>query len=315
MIIAWWGLAFAAEPCVDVQERLTAAWSAFNDAEVVETERLLDLTISDLGCQTRPLEEEELFTLFAFDATASLANNDQDGATSAAIRGVTMAPDRQVDARFGPEVAALFDTWRHRLRSASLTVRVAGPNPLRVDGHDLQPDALAVLVQGPHVLQWVTKAGFHTEVREIEGDVDVWTDRVEDAVVVVPERPQPPAPPPTDTPTDPQPPVTRRKSAPAVWGTGIALAAAGGGLVVAGWRLGERFEANPYSGPQGGVGPKQPGYAEARAEVIRQDATTIRAILGTGYGLLGVGGVLFGVGFAVHGSPTGGSLTISVPLR
>jgi hypothetical protein len=310
LALAAWG----AEPCADLAERLQTAWAAFDDAEVAETERVLDLAITELGCQSRPLGTDELFELFALDATASLATDDQDGAVYAAIRAVTVAPERAVDDRYGPDVASLFDTWRRRLAAAELHVIVEGPVDLRIDGHPVPPGTTWAGVEGEHVLQWASRDVWHTEVRELQGWFEVHTgkDTIKgvDAPVVEPMVAEQ-----VDAPVAPLEAPQRRRGVgtPAVWGTGIALALLGGGAVVAGWQVGERFEANPYDGTYDGLSQGERGYRDARDAQIDHDALLIRTMLGGGYGLIGAGALMFGVGLGVQ--PQGASLTVTLPIR
>lgn len=321
------GAAVAAEPCTppvpDLAVRLDAAWGAFDLAELRETDGELNAALRELPCQARVITTEELEQLFLLDATASLATNDEDGAVYAVIRRVLIAADAPVDPRYGPAVADLVATWSRRL-ATTLTIDNQGKNVLYVDGRGVAAGSSLATVEGEHVLQWISPTGVHTEVRELVGRALVDTGRdnpIEvppvaategptDAVALVEPAPIAtlPTAPPSPSPALPK----RRRTTPALWGTGLALAAVGGGAVIAGWQIQERFEANPYDGDSyGGCARTDPCYAGARADRIRSDATLIRALYGSGYGLVGVGTVLFGVGLGV--SPHGAQVAVTVP--
>lgn len=340
MILLLAALARAADGCVDLTDRLSAAEFAFADAEVAEAARLLDLARAELTCQSEPITEDELFRLYVLDATASLATGDAAGAESAAIQGVTAAPERQVDAQYGPEVRALFDTWRARLQRASVHLIVDGDTPLVLDGRTISPGDRATAVAGSHLLQWSTPDGLHTQLSELTTDYLVRTGArpTNPAAALAPAPPTADEPPatraPNDTTTTPggtiaptapssdpsppapgPPPPRRRVGSPGVWGAGIAIAALGGGLVVTGWQLQERFERDPYDGSFEGLSPADAGYADARQRAIEQDALAIRAVQGGGYGMLGLGTILFGVGLGVQAGPQGASIAVTIPLR
>jgi hypothetical protein len=320
--------ALADEPCVDLADHLRAAWAAFDEAELAETDRLLAIASAQLTCQARVLSQDELQQLFLLDTTASMATGDEKNAVYAAIRAVTIAPDIAVDPRYGPAVAELTQTWARRLSSTALEVENRGATPLHIDGRALAPGAVFLGVEGEHVLQWEVDGVVHTEVRELVGRTGVDTGARDLIAPAAPSEPSEPIEPLTPAPatsstsppnsTAPQtaPPTAspaRRRSAPAVWGTGIALAALGGGAVIAGWQVQERFEANGYTADVYGDCPaSDPCWEEARADAIRRDATLIRALYGGGYGLMGAGAVLFGVGFAIH--PGGGAVAVSLPF-
>jgi hypothetical protein len=344
MILLLAALARAADGCVDLTERLTSAEFAFTDAEVAEAARLLDLARAELTCQSEPITEDELFRLYVLDATASLATGDAAGAESAAIQGVTAAPERQVDAQYGPEVRALFDTWRARLQRASVHLTVDGDTPLVLDGRTIAPGGRATAVAGSHLLQWATPDGLHTQLSELTTDYLVRTGARpanpgaaltpappaadEPPVARVPEggavasgppaggeiTPSAPSSDPS-TPAPSPPPPRRRVGSPGVWGAGIAIAALGGGLVVTGWQLQERFERDPYDGSFEGLSQADAGYADARQRAIEQDALAIRVVQGGGYGMLGLGTVLFGVGLGVQAGPQRASIAVTIPLR
>jgi hypothetical protein len=315
--------ALADEPCVDLADHLRGAWAAFDEAELAETDRLLSVAAAQLTCQSRVLTQDELQQLFLLDTTASLATGEEKSAVYAAIRAVTIAPDVAVDPRYGPAVAELVLTWSRRLSGSALEVENRGATPLHIDGRPVAPGAVFRGVEGEHVLQWETADGVHTEVRELVGRAAVDTGTRELIAPVAPVAPAEPAvaaatpeavaPAAAPASPPPSPPPARRRSAPAVWGTGLALAALGGGAVVAGWQIQERFEANPYDADTYGDCPaSDPCWEQARGDAIRRDATLIRALYGGGYGLLGAGAVLFGVGFAIH--PGGGAVAVSLPF-
>lgn len=100
-----------------------------------------------------------------------------------------------------------------------------------------------------------------------------------------------------------------------MWGTGLGLAAAGGGAVLAGFLLESRFAGRTYDDDSyDGCARADACYASARESAIRRDATTIRALYGAGYGLLGVGGTMTVAGFAVSPKRDGVALSVTVPI-
>jgi hypothetical protein len=344
--------ALADDDCPDLAERLAAAWSAFDEAELAQVGEIADAATRQLDCQVRVLDPDELYQLYLLDAAASVARGDEESAVSAAIRAVTLAPDRPVDPRFGPAVANLLATWERRLGAARVTLRVEraelpsadGP-PLHLDGRPVPPDGVARTIEGEHVLQWRARDALHTEVRELQGDlvaiVDGSTLKLKPASKGGPAPSAPPAPEggtPTgelpielaDEPSSPSPAPSSPEAAasappprsspkvvgtPAAWGTGLALAALGGAGVGVGNWVEARFLAAPYDAPSyEGCLPRGGCYAEARQRAIDRDVTLIRALYGASYGFIGLGATLFGVGLAVEPRDGGAKVTVSVPL-
>lgn len=299
--------AFAA--CTDLGQQLSLAEGAFADAELGEVEQVLDAAIADLGCQSRLISFDEIDALFLLDATASLANDDEDGAVYAVIRAVTLDPDRAVPARYGPRVAELFDTWKRRLTAATATAEADGA--LRIDGRDVPSGVRWQGIAGEHLVQWLDRGIVRSEIRELVGDLRLTpgpslTVRLaaDGPSPILPAEPTPVvpiAPPPVAEP-EPEPPVRGLKTPgiPAVWGTGLGFMALGGASLITGAVVEGRFKANPYDGTYDGLSTGDPGYDAARSDRINRDAGSIRAAYGVGYGLLGAGAILSVVGFAVQ---------------
>lgn len=288
--------AFGAD-CTDLAMRTESAWTAFDDAELGLAADELDAAIQELACQSRLLSADEIFSLFELDALISLGNEDEDRAVYAIIRAVTADPKRVTDPANGPALAELHGTWQRRLSSVTATVRVGGDYVLHLDGRPVAPGTLVNVLEGEHLLQWEAPDGVHSEVRELSGTQTVLTSPVDPSTL-------PPIPTAPTTPVE-EPstvrPRRKRTGRPAVWGTGLGLAALGGGSVLTGFLLEQRFADAPYDATTyGGCQQGTTCWDENRDRAVRRDATTIRVLYGAGYGLLGVGGVMTVTGFAIR---------------
>jgi hypothetical protein len=305
--------AAAAEPCEDVAARVDAAWTAFDDAELGMAADVLDSAIQELSCQSRLLSADELFELFELDALVSLGNEDEDRAVYAIIRAVTVDPTRGTSPENGPALAALHETWQKRLSGVRVRVQVAGQQALYLDGRPIAPGATVEVVAGEHLLQLEEADGVYSEVLELESDAGIVTSPRQPGAAFATTSLAPLVPDPVPTP-----PRRRKGGAPgtpAVWGTGLGLAAAGGGAVLAGFLLESRFAGRTYDDDSyDGCARADACYASARESAIRRDATTIRALYGAGYGLLGVGGTMTVAGFAVSPKRDGVALSVTVPI-
>jgi hypothetical protein len=297
--------------CVELSEQMAGAWAAFNDAELEQADALIELAHEQILCQGRLITADELLALYELDALVSLAMDDQDGAVFAVIRTVTADPTRTPDPAHGPKLADLHQTWRRRLDAARLTLRVEGDTPLHLDGRPVEPGTTVQTLEGTHLLQWQGDSGLYTELRELIGDQTLFTsppDVIDGTPVTAPA-----------IEGEPVPVEPRRKrrapGRPAIWGTGLGLAALGGGAVLAGYFIQERFEANPYDdATYGGCNRGQGCYTDEREQLIQRDATLIRALYAGGYGLAGIGVVLTGVGFGVQPKPGGAELAVAIRL-
>lgn len=300
---AWLALALllssaaAAEDCPDLADRLSSAQAAFDDAELSAAGALLTAALDELACQTRPLDADELGQLFETAALVRLADGDEPGAVYAVIRGVVADPSRIPNPSSGPLLSELYDTWSRRLGAATTTLAVR-EGALRVDGRPYRAGDTLDLLEGEHIFQWQAFGRWRTEVRELRG-TNVWPPGAD-----LPE------------PEEPEPAITsRRRTRPAIWGTGLGVAALGGAALGVGWHTQGRFLANPYDREtyRGCTFPEA-CWTEARTAQINADATAIRATYVAGYSLLTAGVVLTGVGLALSPAPGGAHLALSAPL-
>jgi hypothetical protein len=298
--------------CTDLAEQMSAAWSAFNDAELEAADTHARQAYTDLACQERFLTAEEILALYELQALISLAMDDSDGTVSAVIRTVTADPTRVPDAAHGPKLADLHQTWRRRLDAARVAVRVEGEHPLYVDGRQAEPGTTLETLEGTHLLQWQTSEGVHTELRELIGAQTLFTSTPTYTAAAEPNEPTEPAPAARRTAT----PRRAAPGRPAIWGTGLALAAVGGGAILTGYFVQERFEANPYDASSYGACLQGRGcYDTQREQAIRRDATLIRALYLGGYSLSGLGLALTTAGFALQPKPGGAEIALTLRLR
>lgn len=306
-MIGWLALTALAAACPDLSERVDAAWVAYDDAELAQARELLGAATQELACQDRMVPSDELRELFYLDTLVSLSQQDQPGAVYAILRAVAVDPDRPPPDDLGPQIADLHATWRARLADARATVVVSGGGAVFVDGVPMQHGEHRRLVEGEHLVQIDDGSAIRSQVVDIHGNWTIETG------LEAPEGAALPLPVPEPEPVLPKPHRSRR-AGPALIATGLSAAAVGGGAVLAGFLLEPRWRDAPYAGSYGGCAPTDDCWAAAREARIRQDATRIDALFGSGYGLLGVGAVLTGVGVAVA-IPTEGGVRIGVSGR
>lgn len=306
-----------AADCTDLSTRLDDASAAYDDAEIAETGRLLDKAIGELACQERLLDNRELAALFQFRALVALSAEEQETAVLSILRSVAAAPDAPPAPESSPELISMFDKWSRRLEKALVDVRVQGAGSAWVDGREVKPGRVLRVVEGEHLIQYEGTDGVEGEVRELSDDHVVAT-----LTPVEPEpepAPQPvPAPAPvTPPPRAPAPPPVdpKRRGRPGWIAAGLTGATLGGGAILAAFMRERSFTNDPYNAESyDGCLSGSSCYARARANVIRKDATVIRALYGAGYGLSGAGVVVTGIG-ALLVRPDLGGAEIELTLR
>lgn len=283
----WLGTAWAG-PCPEVGVQVASAQTAFEDAELGESRRLLEEAERSLSCQTAPVPNADLIALYRLDALVSLAQQDQKGAVGATVRAVAADPDAAPPADQGPQIQELFQTWSVRLRERMVRVGVIDGGEAWIDGRPLTWEGPLDVVEGEHLVQIQTEGAFTSEMKELSGGTwPITTGVALPEGVVVPALVAP------AVAVVPDPKASGRRRPAALWGTGIGLAAVGGAAVGFG-AVGQRqFLADPFDADQYGACIRTDAcYGEAREQAIRGEATRIRAFYGVGYGLVGVGAIL-----------------------
>lgn len=289
----------AALACDPVAPQVAAAHAAFDDAELGAARAALDRAYASLACQERVVETADLLALYRLDGVVSLASGDPQRAVWAVLRAVAADHVTGISAEEeGPELYATYRTWQARLAPTLVSVTVAGPGTVWVDGRPARAHQPLRVAQGEHLVQEEGPAGLTSRVIELSHD---WVAGAAPGAAPPPGLPAPvaAAPLPIPAPAAPAPPApvsrTARRDVPSTvtWITGLALGAAGGAaLGWAAWQE-EQFLADPPTAPTDG----------ARVDAVRAEASRIRWTYLGGYGLAGVGGGLFvgGVaGAAVH---------------
>lgn len=275
-------LATAAFACPPTAEGVEAARALFQDAEIDDARQVTQQTLDELACQTQVVERGVLLELYRLDAQIALANLDKKGATYATIRSVVVDPASVPTADYGPELADLHTVWAERLAGSSIELSVSGGGIVYLDGLPLQEGERMRTVRGEHLVQ--IDAGMSV--------VSTLTDLDQDQTVItgLPSRePQQPSPSPVSEPVplrdldgpDPNPERRRRKPSAVLMVVGGSLAAVGGAALGYAWYRDEV------------VFPRKT-FSDERA--VDREATSIRALYGTGYGVGGLGAVVFGVG-------------------
>lgn len=327
--------AVAQTPCPGVAEQITAAWDAYDEAELKQARTAVRLGVDALECQTDIVPTDKLVELFRLDALVSISMDDQPGATYGTIRAVVADPEAPPPDDFGPALVELYNTWHGRLRQGDATIKVVGGGVVYVDGHQVESNTFEVL-QGEHLIQ--VTGGTETEslVLDITGAYTLETGLEEELPGVETSATEPTAAigegltsgtgeqtaailPATRTATESaghRKPKKRSRAAPGLVIAGGVTAALGGGAILAGFLQHQKFNGDPYdAATYGDCSRGAACYGQARAEAIDRDSTMIRALYGSGYGLVGAGVAVAGVG-AVLFIPMrgGGGLGIQVPL-
>jgi len=301
VFLLWSGIVSALAACPDVDALVDEARTAFADAEVQQSRDTLSRAYEALGCQQATVPRESLLALYHLDALASIADEDSKAALFAVIRAVSVDPDAPPPPEFGPELASQHDTWAGRLREDRVRVSVIDPSvTVWVDGLALGDEPVD-LVTGEHVVQARGPQGWNSRVMDLS--VGGKTRGMPLELVAVP------APPPPDGvgPRVPPPPPPGRRISGGVVAVGVVLAALGGGAIVAGRVLENRFQANKYdSDVYGDCTRSQPCWADARSDAIAADARAANAAYLSGYALVGVGVGVVGLEVLVLRTSGGG---------
>lgn len=173
------GLAAAAyaQTCPDLDGIVDQAQAAFDDAELERAETLIDEGQRALPCQAAPVVTEDLLRLYRLGALVAFSRQDPKGAVYMTIREVVTEPNAPPPANLGPQLLEMHSTWVERLAQSRATLRVDGGGEVWVDGHRVTAEAPYTLLQGEHVIQWLGADGWHSEVRDITGDVTIATGR------------------------------------------------------------------------------------------------------------------------------------------
>lgn len=304
----WWigaiGTALAAD-CPPTVSGVEAAWSAFEDAEVEEANRVLDETVEQLGCQAEVVDVDDLVRLYHLDAMVALSLGDRDAAQIAVIRSVVVDPERAPDAVMGPELASLHTLWSGRLASNRSAVVLVDEGEAWLDGRRLTAGERTLVVQGAHLLQLEQDAGLKSEVVEITADLEVVTG-IGSPLTVAEAAPAP-------QPLEPEKRKPRRRRRRAVTLTLGGLGLAGGAAAVGlGTWLENQFQANLYDAPSyNGCEQGSSCWSVEREALIRRDAGRVRLLYGAGYGLLGVGAATISLELFVLPRPTGAALGVA----
>jgi len=313
--------------CTPLHERIEAAWSAFDDVELEDARAEVDQALSERTCQQSFVSTDDLVRLYELDALLHLSQGDNDAAAYAMVRSVTAAPDRPADPAAGPELAALHNTWVGRLSDATVDVGVIGDSPLYIDGVEVEPATHYSVVNGQHLVQWMEADVLYSEVREIVEPTVIATSPDADPTTL--PSLEPPVVPGlatgdlTVTATDdslnlpPPAPAPKKKTVgiPAVWGTGLAIAALGGGGLTTAFLLERKFNEDPYDDPTyGDCSVGDACYEDARSDAIVNDARLIRSLYIASYAALGVGGAMTITGFAIQPKRDGAAVQVSFHL-
>lgn len=270
------------------------AYAAYNDAETEMAIGLLRKAHEALECQTKPVEQSALISLYHLDALTALSAEDQKGAVYAMIRAISVDPTALPPQSMGPEIAEMHSTWSARLQTATLSLSIADDaSPLWIDGQLLGPGESRKLVEGEHLFQREDDGAFRTVVVDVSAKISEsspWFVRIESA-----------APKPV---MESQPVVAPEKKAPkkkknpkkavrlGVTLSGVAVAVAGGGLL--GWGATEEAKFSNATYPLENFSNEN-----QRVSTIEADARRINQLYMLGYGLIGVGVATTSVGVFV----------------
>lgn len=304
MFLLWSGIVAAHAACPDVDGLVAEARSAFEEAEVQASRQALSRAYDALGCQKSTVPRESLLALYHMDALASIADEDSKAALFAVIRAVSVDPDAPPPPSYGPELQAQHETWAGRLREDRVRVSVAQEGAtVWIDG--LALDGTEDVVTGEHVVQARTDEGWSSRVMDLS--VGGKNRGMPIALTAVP-TPEPVGPVGPTPPVGPPIPSRPRRVSGGVVAAGVIVGLAGGGGIVGGSLLEQRFSKDPYDAASyGDCSRSQPCYVEARADRIRSDARLANAAYLGGYGLVGVGVGLIGLELFVLRTDGGGS--------
>ena len=270
------------------------AYTAYNDAETEMAIDLLRKAHEALDCQTKPVEQSALISLYHLDALTALSDEDQKGAVYAMIRAISVDPDALPPQGMGPEIAEMHSTWSARLKSATLAVSISqDASPLWIDGQLLEPGGSRQLVEGEHLFQREDSGTFQTVVVDVSANISEkppWF-----VVIQSPSQEAPTAVEPVEVPKKKTP---KQKKTPkkavrlGVTLTGVAVAVAGGGVLGLGAAEEAKFSKSTYP-------IENFSNANQRAAAIEADARRINGLYMLGYGLIGVGVATTSVGVFV----------------
>lgn len=303
LLLASWAHAADCPPLAEVQ---SAAWEAFNDAELEIAQGILDEAIDNLSCQQVQVGSEELFNLFELAALVAIGNEDEERAVYAVLRAIAVRPEGTSRPDYGPELAELFQTWSARLVDAQVPLQVRTKGPIWLDGRMLKPGSDRHITAGDHLLQRQQGDLWTSDVLSLDTPTQLSTEGP--LLVPTPFMPQPIVG--QALPTEAS--VKRRKRTKTIlWATGAGLSAAGAGMLLTALIREQDFLANPYDdNSYGGCAQGSGCWASEREAAINDDARGISILYGVGYGTLAAG-----VGLGVSGimlSPTPGGGQISV---
>lgn len=304
--------AFAA--CTDVATRITAAWDAYNEAEVEQATAELDAAVDELSCQTRLLTQDELFELFEFNALVEIGSEDPKSAQTAIIRAIGVDPERLPAKDNGAALMELHQKWQGHIAAVRVQVKAAGRRALYVDGLAIPPGDTVELVRGEHLVQIEEGDSVYSEVLDLQEHTEVvTTPRDAGATLVTRPLEVETAPTQGSGPVRSTKTVRRLPGRPASLGAGVGIGVVSGGFALAGFLLERQFAADEVSSEVGTCEGETCWVPDEVAAPIRQRARTINALYGTSYGLAGVSAVLIGVGIAPRKDGVAMNVSFALP--
>lgn len=132
--------------------------------EDVKAARAFDKAWRALLCSDAFAEDGLLYDLHFYLGVAAFVAGDKDAAGAAFTAAASVDPDRDFDARYPPEIEALYsDAHSGRLTAGGVRMRLQDPDhvatELRVDGRNFDRKKPALLAAGDHLLQYRTEDG------------------------------------------------------------------------------------------------------------------------------------------------------------
>ena len=268
-MVWWWSTAAFAGTCPDVEGQATAAWVAFDDAELEQSLRAVERAVEGLDCTDKVVSTERILELRWLEALIALGRGERERAERAVDAALVIDAERRPPVRLGPELAALFDQRKAVATSAFYLVSVQREGAeVWVDGRRVAAGAPVRVLQGRHLLQWRDPAGFTSDWSDVTADVTLRIRPIPGAAVTAPER----------------------RGAGAIYAAGGVLTAAGLGLVGVGYVEERAFQEKAYDADRYGECVRTADcYAVERENAIRSDAFRTRAMYLSGYVLSAVG--------------------------
>jgi hypothetical protein len=149
-----------AQDCADLVDAVDRITEALAMVELERAQALADEAISQLECQTEPVNTVMLAGLFQLSGAVALYAGEPADADAGFARAVAISPTTPIDSVYGEDVEKAFqDTQRRVLAETGGSLLLQGSAEAWLDGRSVQLGLPVDVVVGHHLLQWREEGG------------------------------------------------------------------------------------------------------------------------------------------------------------